>query len=263
VADLARPSGGLAITALYTSHTWVWGGFANADLLATPEAKRVFDLTNAALAAARLVNPRLPHLRESLVHRHAMIDRLAAGATRIVEIAAGLSRRGATLSADPAIDYTELDLPPVAARKRELLARTDAGRAVLARPNFRIVAADVEHDALPAGDLVIAEGLMMYLQPDSQRALFAKAHATGARLVFDLVPSPEEPAPGRAGRFLEAVMKRFTGGRGFTKDDRTRADILAELVAVGFTPRALEPRDVPGIPHSEWTTRMVVFEASP
>jgi hypothetical protein len=52
--------GDLSVTALYTSQVWAWGGLPYAQLFATAEAKRVFDATNAALAAASLFKKRAP-----------------------------------------------------------------------------------------------------------------------------------------------------------------------------------------------------------
>ncbi len=160
-------AGDLSVTALYTSQVWAWGGLAGAELFATVDGKRVFDVTNAALGAASVLKSDAVPLRYALLHRHAMIDHLLRGAPapEVLELAAGLSRRGAAFSADPARHYTEVDLPPVIARKRELLARTAAGQAVLARPNLALVGADVETAALatwrtPGTPLfVIAEGL--------------------------------------------------------------------------------------------------------
>ena len=121
----------LSVTALYTSQVWAWGHLSHAELLATVDGKRVFDATNAALAVARLVRRDMPDLRYALLHRHAMIDHLLDDAPdrRVVELAAGLSRRGAAYCRER--DYTEIDLPPVIAKKRELLARTPDGRDVL------------------------------------------------------------------------------------------------------------------------------------
>src|SRR5258705_1814635 len=168
--------GDLSVTALYTSHTWLWGRQPCAELLATPEAKTVFRLSNIALAFARLFFRRLPSLRHSLVQRHVMIDRIAheVGANQVLELAAGLSRRGAAMTADEGIDYTEVDLAPVLAKKCELLARSEAGRAVLQRANLRFVAGDVrELDLEPLVDprrpvFVVAEGLLMYLEAAEQ-----------------------------------------------------------------------------------------------
>jgi O-methyltransferase involved in polyketide biosynthesis len=258
----------LSITALYTSQVWAWGRLPCADLLASEDGKRVFDVTNAALALFRRGAP----LRLALLHRHLMIDHLLrqASATRVVELAAGLSRRGTAVTADPRVHYVEVDLPAVIARKRDLLARTSEGRAVLARPNLELVAADVESIELPplAGELpvVIAEGLAMYLDGEARRRLFAKiAAVAGARFLFDLVPSSEEPPAGWTGRVLEAAMRRFTGGRAFERDARTRGDVLGELRSAGFTEAtAIAAVDVARawqLPHAEQRTPTVVFSA--
>ncbi len=265
-------SGDLSITALYTSGVWAWGRLPDAELFTTRDAERVFAATNAVLALAAVVRRDLPPLRDSLLHRHAMIDHLAAGATGVLELASGLSRRGATLSRDRRVHYLELDLPAMIAKKRELLERTAAGRAVLARRNFELVAGDVASaDLAPLvrskPTLVIAEGLAMYLTGDQRRALFAKVAALGElRFVFDLVPEAEQPPPGRVGRVLEAVMKRFTGGRSFERDARTRDQIIAELHGAGFAEaRAIASHEVATswhLPRREIATTMVVFEAT-
>ena len=89
--------------------------------------------TNLALGVARLFRRDLPSLRHGLVQRHVMIDRLVAEARcpQVLELAAGLSRRGAAMSDDPQLRYVEVDLPAVIAHKRKLLART--ARVVLGR----------------------------------------------------------------------------------------------------------------------------------
>jgi O-methyltransferase involved in polyketide biosynthesis len=245
-----------------------WGGLSCAELYATPDAKRVFDVTNAALGLARIVRRDLPALRYALLHRHTMIDHLLAGSShrRVVELAAGLSRRGAANCTDR--DYTEIDLSPVIARKRALLERTAGGRDVLARLHL------VAGDALEAGPgdaagppaFVIAEGLAMYLDRAGRRRLFARAAALAGTFVFDLVPADEEPAPGAIGRALEAGMKRFTGGRGFERDARTRAQIVGELREAGFDDvRAIASAEVARpwqLPHADRATTMIVFSAS-
>ncbi len=269
----------LSITALYTAETWRWGGLPCAELFATPEGKRVFDVTNAALGVARLVRRDFAPLRHSLVHRHLMIDHLLRDANvhDVIELAAGLSRRGATVSADPSVRYVELDLAPMIARKRELLERTADGRGVLARENLSLVASDVESADLATWCprdrpvFVIAEGLLMYLSADAQRHLFARIAALAGvasevRFAFDLVPGPEQPPPGRIGRALESAMKRFTGGRTFERDTRTRADIRADLARAGFQATdAVAPRDIATawqLPHAELPTQTVVFTAT-
>jgi O-methyltransferase involved in polyketide biosynthesis len=275
---MAKDAGDLSVTALYTAHTWHWAKLDAADLFASRRSRDVFNATNLVLGAARAVR-RLPSLRHGLVQRHVMIDRLLgeSGCTQVLELAAGLSRRGATFSADPGLRYVELDLPAMVAEKRRLLERTDRGRAVLARPNYVLVAADALDPDLdlaahlaPGPVLVIAEGLFMYLDAAAQRALWSRLAALiaarpGSALAFDLVPAVEQPPPGRVGRALEGLLKRFTRGRTFAVDARTRADLLADLRAAGFpAPRTLEPAAAPAawsIPHLDRPTQILLWHA--
>ena len=278
---MAKPSekapGDLSVTALYTAETWAWGGLSGAELLSSEDSKRVFGATNAALGVAGLFG-KGPSLRHGLVQRHTMIDHLLRGARerRVIELAAGLSRRGVAFSADPAVHYTEVDLPAVLEKKRALLARSEAGRAALARPNLILVTGDLSD--LPLDDLappneplfIIAEGLLMYLEPEAQQRLWSRVHALlvragGGTFVFDLVPTGEKPPPGAVGRTLEGLMKRFTGGRSFEQTARTRADILRELTALGFEDAlAREPSMVAEawkLPFPDVTTQQLVFSA--
>ncbi|MEQ1504831.1 MAG: class I SAM-dependent methyltransferase [Myxococcota bacterium] len=266
--------GDLTITALYTSAAWAWTGLRWAELFDTREGRAVFSVTNAVLWLAGWLSAGAPSLRHSLAQRHRMIDHLvrSAGGARFVELAAGLSRRGAAFTDDPAVSYVEVDLPGVIARKEALLARTEPGREVARRPGLRRIAADVREvdlDAFAGGSpptCVIAEGLLMYLDAAAQRTLWARiaaAVAPGGTLVFDLVPGPEEPGPSAIGRLLGALMARFTGGRGFVRDDRGRDAIRAEVLAAGFGAVDLfEPRDLAEaaqLPHLDRPTRVVVF----
>jgi O-methyltransferase involved in polyketide biosynthesis len=270
--------GDLSGTALYTSQVWAWGGLSHAHLFASSDAKRVFDTTNAALAAARIFNHQLPPLRHSLLHRHTMIDHLlrASGCRDVIELAAGFSRRGAAATSDARMRYTELDLPPIVERKRQLLQRTDEGRAVLARPGLRLIEGDVETVALEPfvrpGEpvFVIAEGLMMSLAAAARRRLFTRVRQLVAitgelRFVFDLTPTCEEPELGVVGRVLEAAMKRSTGGRGFERDAPTRDDIMTALREAGFDDiKAITSRDLAhvwNLPQPDRRTHVVLFVA--
>lgn len=269
--------GDLSVTALYTSQVWAWGKLPCADLFATAEGKRVFDATNAALAVSKALGrqPWAP-LRVALLQRHLMIDHLVADAPRprIIELAAGLSRRGATLSRGT--QYVEIDLPHVVDRKRALLEQSPLGRAVLERATYELVAGDVstiELDRFIVRDqpvFVIAEGLLMYLDGYARRNLFAKlaalAELTGElHFVFDLVPAREEPPAGRIGNLLGAAMKKFTGGQTFERDAHTREQVLRELATAGFVEqRAIASYDVAAawhLPHAWERANMIVFSA--
>ncbi len=266
--------GDLSVTALYTSQVWAWAGLSHAHLFASQDAQHVFDAANAALAAARTPDHKLAPLHQSLLHRHAMIDHLlsASGYRQVIELAAGLSRRGAATTNDAHVHYTEIDLPHVVELKRELLQRTDEGRAVLARPGLRLVGGDVETTALGpfvergAPVFVIAEGLVMYLPADARRHLFAKVRQLAAttgelRLVFDLVPASEHTEPDIVGQMLKAA----TGGRSFERDARTREDVVTELREAGFDDiEVVASSDVArewGLPDSDARTLVVLFIA--
>lgn len=243
---MARERGDLTVTALYTAQTWKWGRFAEAELFATWRGRDVFNATNLTLGVARVFRRGLPSLRHSLVLRHAMIDRLAgdSGCRQIVELAAGLSRRGAAMTGDPDVRYVEVDLPRVVARKRRLLQRSARGRAIAERGNLRMVAGDVRDVELAAlvddGPVfVIAEGLLMYLDAEQQRALWRRVAALladrpGSAFAFDLVPFCEQPRPGALGRGLQWLFERMTRGARFAFDDRTRDDLTADLRACGL-----------------------------
>jgi O-methyltransferase involved in polyketide biosynthesis len=279
MVTVAAEPGDLLVTALYTSQVWAWGGLSHAHLFASSDARRVFDATNAALGAARMFNRKLAPLRHSLLHRHAMIDHLlgASGYRHVIELAAGFSRRGTAATSDVHMQYTELDLPHVVERKRELLRRTDTGQAVLARPGLRLVEGDVETASLEPfvrrrePVFVIAEGLMMYLAADARRGLFAKVRQLAAttgevRFVFDLTPTDEEAAPpGIVERVLETAIKRSTGGRTFERDARTRKDIVTALREAGFDDiEALASSDIArawNLPGPDRRTQVVLFVA--
>lgn len=271
MSDLpAKREGDLSVTALYTSQAWVWGGFDGAELLATKEAKIVFDFTNLVLGLLRLLRWRQPLLRHSLVQRHAMIDHLleASAATQVVELAAGLSQRGVSVSRRTEIEYIELDLPHMIAKKRELLARTDAGKAVLERPNFHFRSVDLRDAALDL-DIdatrplcVIAEGVFMYFPADEQRRLWrmiaaAMQRTPAATFLFDL-----NPRRSLQGGPLNWLMKGFTQGKTFEADARTHEDIVHDLTACGFPSVELfEPAICTGwdLPHASKRTEVLVF----
>lgn len=276
-----RDDPGLSVTALYTAEVWRWGRLPGAELLRAPEGPWVFRITNGVLALARLFIWGMGSLRHSLLHRHLIFDHLAGELepTQVFELAAGLSRRGVHLSADPSLRYVEVDLPPVLERKRALLEASPEGRAALARENLSLVEGDLaaldlagalapEATRRPGETLVIAEGLFMYLEATAQRALWSRVRelleATGGGVfAFDLVPGPEEPKGGPIGRLLAWLMGRFTGGRGFARDARTRADLVAELKAQGFDQvQPLTPAQVAHpwcLPFPRRRTRQVIF----
>ena len=278
-----KESKSLAITALYTAEVWRRGGLPGADLLATKDAERVYGATQAALGIARIFSAlgrlvgrvRYSPLPVALLHRHTYLDHLVreSKADAVIELAAGLSPRGLAETARSERPYLEVDMPEMVAWKRDLISRTEPGRSALARPHLRFEGADLrtaDLTAFSAGTeqpLFVAEGLLMYLDANAQRALFGRVAAAmpaGGELLFDLVPPAEEPSPGLLGRGLAWLMRRFTGGADFVREPRTRADVLDDLRAAGFDASEVEPHtraEAIGLPHPTTWTRMVVFRA--
>ncbi|TNE86851.1 MAG: hypothetical protein EP330_19770 [Deltaproteobacteria bacterium] len=269
--------GDLSVTAQYTSQAWIRGGFPYAELFDDPGSQRVFGATNSVMGLFAWFRPGAPSLPDSLIARHAMLDHLgrSSGCRQFVEVAAGLSRRGATFSEEPECAYVEVDLPGMVATKERLLGESDRGRAVLARANLRRVGMDareLELDALLGEGPVccIAEGLLMYFDRDTRQAFFARmasqlAARPGSQLIFDLVPATEQPKPGLVGRMLGWLMRRFTQGRGFEEDQGSREDLVAELRAAGFEQvQWFEPADLTDaqLPAPSGVVQTLVWRAS-
>lgn len=167
-------------TAHYTGYTWLTHGLSH-PALATPTGRflyRALAPANKAMAAAGQAT-----LDGFLLARHALIDALLRQAiergeiSQVVEVACGLSPRGFRFARDhgAALTYIEADLPPMAAKKRELLGRAGAGSA-----HHRVVDIDATADdgarsidAITAGldpsrgTAIITEGLLNYFDPGS------------------------------------------------------------------------------------------------
>jgi O-methyltransferase involved in polyketide biosynthesis len=269
----------LSVTALYTAGVWAWSRQPGAELFAHQDARRVFRATNFALACARPYRTKPPSLRHSLVQRHVVIDRVVRNArpARVLELASGLAARGVRLSADPHVQVVEVDRPQVIAKKRALAARSDAGRAALARPNWKLEGGDLAvldlASVVPdgAGPLaVVAEGLLMYLDAAAQAALCARVRRlyddAGGVFVFDFVPWTEQTGAGASGRMLGWLMKRFTKGGAFARDNRTRAEFVNAVANAGFDVECIDPRAAPSawnVPHRDVRTQQLVFVARP
>jgi O-methyltransferase involved in polyketide biosynthesis len=147
--------------------------------------------------------------------RYKLTNRLLAesGIRQVIELAAGFSPRGMTLTADPAIRYVELDLPDIAAKKRAMLETFIAHSVIGPRPNLQIAAANVVaegalllaiRDFAPAPVAVINEGLLRYLT----------------------FPEKESVA-----RNVRSVLERF-GGLWITPDIRGISGLQNERAAV-------------------------------
>jgi O-methyltransferase involved in polyketide biosynthesis len=108
------------------------------------------------------------------------------GATRVLEIAAGLSFRGLAMASCGDVFYLDTDLPAIATLKADLVARLHPGPLIgtlsvraldaLDAEAFRAAVADIPHGPLA----IVHEGLLMYLN-DAEKARLA-ASVRGALL---------------------------------------------------------------------------------
>lgn len=273
--NMARDEKQIPHSALYTAATWKWGELPCAEVTMPEGADKLFAVVNAYMKFYRLINPAKYSLHHTLLHRHTMINQLlqSAACPQLIEIAAGFSPRGAHVSADPAVEYYEVDLEEVVALKRDQLHRTEAGKQVLQRSNFHQMVCDIlKLDFLQAfpqeRSFIITEGLMMYFDRREQmaiwRAMAAFIKANGGEYVFDYIPLDIEPRRSWLGNLLHTVKEWCGGdGQGYCYDERSRWDIRDDLLEAGFsTVDVLESLEIVpawGLPHSDTPTHVVVY----
>lgn len=114
--------------------------------------------------------------------RYKLVNRLLdkTGINQILEAASGLSPRGLAMTANPAIEYIEVDLPNIISQKKMIAATILGGRP---RSNLHLEAGDaLDLAGLKAATssfdpdkpiAVVNEGLLRYLSFD-QKAAYAK-----------------------------------------------------------------------------------------
>ena len=158
------------------------------------------------LAAIRGGELRLRHFED----RYRSIDTLlaGAGATRILELAGGLSFRGLALARREPVFYLDTDLPEMAATKAQLVAALHDGPLVGTLRVAALDALDGEATAsavaeLPAGPIaVVNEGLLVYLDEEEKARLAGHLRAAllargGSWITADIyVRSPPDPRVG-------------------------------------------------------------------
>jgi O-methyltransferase involved in polyketide biosynthesis len=114
-------------TAPYTGYVWARNGLSHPEL-ASLEGRLMFEATRPTMTALRLLGGTT--LESYLLARHVALDDLLTeaierhGATQVIEVACGLSPRGwRFVERYDRLVYIEADLPDMAARKRDALAR--------------------------------------------------------------------------------------------------------------------------------------------
>lgn len=248
-------------TAHYTAYVWHRLGMPHGELFATPLGRALFwgfRLGGEGLASTW---PGVPSMTQYLELRHRGIEEALARERpdAVVELGAGLSRRGITWAAR-GVRYVEVDLPAMVTLKRRLIAAR-ASPALRARTEGRLVhaAEDVRgpgfEDRLRAWlegaerPVVIAEGLLGYFaMADRRRLARAVAAALDGRGAFlsELRTGSEGAAVGAATRFLKLGIRLVTRGRGTREDFATLDAIGGFFDEAGFgAHEALPPVDRP------------------
>jgi O-methyltransferase involved in polyketide biosynthesis len=212
-------------------------------------------------------------LEALLLARHRIIDALLeelidGGVSQVVEVACGMSPRGWRFSEryGDRLTYVEADLPAMARRKREALARIGP-----LGDHHRVANLDVLRDEGPdsleslveeldptKGLVIITEGLLTYLDDETVDALwvrFARALGrfdTGVYLSDLRFARPDRGIPERT---FDLILGAFVRGRvhAYRGDEATAA---ATLRGAGFKearlhrgdehPAAAEVHDDPG-----------------
>lgn len=237
-------------TAHYTAYVWSRLRLPYSELFATPKGAALFwgfRLAGEWIAAA---TPTVPSLPQYLAQRHFAIEHALEQhrPDRIVELGAGLSRRGITWAVDRGVDFVEVDLPHMVDAKRALIPER------LRTPRLRHVSCDVlspsfreQLAALLAGSerpAIVAEGVLGYFeQGDRARLAEHLAAALAPTSGIFLADLRHERAGMPLGvRFLRAGIKLATGGRGASTDFRDESAIRAFFREAGFA--AAEPIDL-------------------
>jgi O-methyltransferase involved in polyketide biosynthesis len=246
----------IAPTAFYTAYVWHRLGLPHASLFATPLGARLFWSLRIAVEWITLLHSRLPSMPQYLEARHRSIDHVLTKRSpdRVIELGAGLSRRGVTWAADHGVSYVEVDLPHmVEAKRRWIATRADAalrerlaGRLdhvaqdVLAPGFAEWLAETLEGAARP---VIIAEGVLGYFG-GAERAALARSIATGlcsaggGSFLCDLRSARGGLVERAAVRGLRAGIWLATRGRGAREDFADDAAIRGFFAEAGFSASA-------------------------
>jgi O-methyltransferase involved in polyketide biosynthesis len=241
-------SAAISPTAHYTGETWVRNGLSHPGL-ATWQGRLFYDALALPNAASRLLGG--PSLEGMLLARHRIIDALLeeqieGGVSQVIEIACGMSPRGWRFCEryGSELTYVEADLPAMARRKREALAQMGS-----LGERHQVVELDALRDGgagsleeliatmdTEAGMAIITEGLLVYLDDETTKALWARLaralepFSGGAYLADFRFARPGRGIPERAfehllGAFVRSNIHPFAGDE---------ADAEAALHQAGF-----------------------------
>jgi O-methyltransferase involved in polyketide biosynthesis len=266
----SESSGSISPTAHYTGETWVRNGLSHPEL-GTWQGRLFHSTLVLPNAASKMLGG--PTLEGVLLARHRIIDAqldelIQGGVSQVIEAACGMSPRGWRFSQryGDRLTYVEADLPAMARRKREALARMGS-----LGDRHRVADLDILRDGGPesleslvetmdpaAGLVIITEGLLVYFDDPTVEALWARLakalrpFSTGVYLSDLRIARPHR---GVSERVFEQLLGTFVRGKIHPyQGDEDAAE--AALLAAGFKrarlhradehPAAAEARDDAG-----------------
>jgi O-methyltransferase involved in polyketide biosynthesis len=250
-------SSAVSPTAHYTGETWVRNGLSHPEL-ATWQGRALHRALALPIAASRALGG--PTLEGLLLARHRIIDsileeQIQAGVTQVVEAACGMSPRGWRFSQryGERLTYIEADLPGMAERKREALAKMGS-----LGERHRVVDLDVLSEGGPGslealtetldpsqGLVIVTEGLLTYLDDPTVDALWARlarmlARFSGGAYLADIRFA--RPHRRIAEHAFDAILGAFVRGKVHVyRGDEAAA--AAALRRAGFKRVRLHPGD--------------------
>jgi O-methyltransferase involved in polyketide biosynthesis len=263
-------SGAVSPTAHYTGETWVRNGLSHPEL-ATWQGRLLHGALALPIAASRAIGG--PTLEGLLLARHRIIDSvlddlIQGGVSQVIEAACGMSPRGWRFSEryGEQLTYLEADLPAMARRKREALARMGS-----LSDRHRVAELDVLREGGPGslealvGELdpgkglaIVTEGLLTYFDDATVDALWARLarilapFSKGAYLADLRFARPDRGTPERAfdvilGAFVRGRVHAYRGDEDSARDALRRAGFAEARLHPGDEhPAAAESREDPG-----------------
>jgi O-methyltransferase involved in polyketide biosynthesis len=250
-------SASISPTAHYTGLVWARHGMSHPEL-ATKTGRLLFYGFKPVILAAQWAG--VPPIDSFLLTRHKLIDlrleeAIASGRIgQVIEIACGLSPRGWRFSQryGDALTYIEADLPGMAQRKREALARMGGSM-----PGHKVVDIDALADSGPLsletiaagldrtrGLAIITEGLLNYFSEGDVRSMWRRFSSLMAQFpqacYWSDIGLSGDMGGARVAPFV-GFLSAFVRGR-VHLHFRTPQDAEAALRESGFrTARVIDP----------------------
>jgi len=230
-------------TAHYTGYVWARNGLSHPEL-ASWQGRVLFETLRPSMSVLGTLGG--PSLESYLLARHRAIDdRLENwigehGEVQVLEVASGLSPRGWRFERRHGrrIEYVEADLPDMAARKRQALARMGGLHRVedldALRPGGLEELVGTFDPAHPLA--IVTEGLLSYLDREDVLALWRRFAATLSGFPSGLYLSDlhvTEDASGPHVQAFRVMLSLFVRGQ-VRVHFRDAAEAVAAVRRAGF-----------------------------